>query len=128
MAVKKKNRYEIQAKLSFILAIVGGVCTLAGVALVLQRFDFENFQVNYNPRTPRMMAIGGALGLGLLASGLGFLLGLISAGQRLNKRNKLSWTGFFVNASVITLALSCGIFFYLTRFAMEVKEKTVFTG
>lgn len=114
MAVRK-NVYERQAKFSVALAIIGGVCTLAGVGLVLQRFNLQDFQVVYNPHTPRLMAIGGALGLGLLAAALGFLFGLLSAGQRLNKRNNLSWTGFFLSASVITLALCCGIFFWLTR-------------
>ena len=60
MAVRK-NVYEKQAKFSVALAIIGGVCTLAGVGLVLQRFDFQDFQVVYNPHTPRLMAIGGAL-------------------------------------------------------------------
>ena len=115
----RKKNYEKQAKLSVILAIIGGVCTLAGAFFILQRFSLENFWVAYNPKSPRLMMIGGALFLGLAFAGIGFFVAHNSAGQRLNKQNKLSWTGFFLSAAVVTLAMCCGVFFYLTRYAFE---------
>lgn len=119
----KKRSYEQQAKLSVVLAVVGGVCLLAGAFCVFQAFDPQNFWVVYNPRGKRILAIGGALFLAMAAGGVGFLVGLNSAGQRQNTRNGLSWTGFFLNAAVIALTLSCGVFFYLTKYAIEIKPK-----
>ena len=118
---RKKNTYEKQAKLSVILAVVGGAATLAAAAAILQAFDWENFWTAYNPRAKRILAIAAALIIGVVAGGAGLLLGWNSAEQRLNTQNKLSWTGFFLNAAVITLTLSCGVFFVLTRYAIEQK-------
>ena len=121
MARRRKTTYEDQAKLSVVLAVVGGVCVLASTVFILQRFDFRNFWIVYNPRSLRLFAIGIPLAAAMGASGIGFLIGLNSAGQRLNKKNKLSWTGFFLNATVITLALCCGIFFWLAKYAIPIK-------
>ncbi len=114
---KQRFTYEKQAMLSVVLAGVGLICTLAGAVFMLQAFHPAEFQVVYSAGTMRMPAIGGALFVGLVSSGVGFLLGLSSAGQRLNKRSRLSWTGFFFSAGVITLALCCAVFFWITRFA-----------
>ena len=114
---KQRFTYEKQAMLSVLLAAVGLLCTLAGATFILQAFHPAEFQVIYSTGSPRLPAIGGALFVGLVSGGVGFMLGLGSAGQRLNKRSRLSWTGFFFSAGVITLALCCAIFFWFTRFA-----------
>ena len=114
----KTNRYERQAKASVILAAAGAVFMLAGAFFVLDAFDWENRWVAYNPQTLRFPAIAGALLLGLAGGTGGFFVGLNSAGQRLNKKSKLSWMGFFVGAAVIALSLSCAAFFYLTKYAI----------
>ncbi|MGD8452973.1 MAG: hypothetical protein PVJ57_14230 [Phycisphaerae bacterium] len=121
MAVRQ-NTYEKQAKLSVLLAIVGGVCTLAGAFFILRAFDPTSFQTVYSSRSLRLPAILGALFVGLGAAGIGWLLGLLSAGNRLNKLNRLSWIGFFACSGVIALGMSLGIFFYLTRFAPPVSK------
>ncbi len=113
-----KTTYEAQARLSVGLAIIGGLATLAGAYFILGRFDYQTFLVNYNPQGKRIIAIALSLLIGLAASGIGFFVGLNSAGQRLNKRNRLSWTGFFLSAAVVALTLSCGFFFYLTKNAV----------
>ena len=120
----RKNVYEKQAVMSIVLAVVGGVCTLAGAVFIISAFKPADFQVVYDPSSMRMPAIAGALFVGVAGGGFGFLLGLLSAGQKTNKKNKLSWIGFFASAGVITLALCCGVFFFLTRYAPEVKEMT----
>jgi hypothetical protein len=117
--VAKKKTYEQQAKLSVILAVFGGFCTLAGAGIIYDAFDWDTLWVTYSRDTLRMPAIGGALFLGLASAGLGFLVGFNSAGQRLNKKNNLSWTGFFLSAAVITLAMSCGLFFFFFRHAIS---------
>ena len=116
MAVRRRV-YEKQARLSVIMAALGGVCMLAAAAFILQRFDTQSFLIVYNPRTLRIVAIGTALFLGLAGGTAGFFLGFNSAGQRTNTRNKLSWTGFFLSAAVIALTISCGVFFWLLKFA-----------
>ena len=120
MAVRR-NVYEKQARLSVALAAIGAFCTLAGAAMILQAFDRESFQVVYNPHGARLVGIAGALLAGLGSGGFGFLLGLLSAGQKTNTLNRLSWTGFFASAGVIALALSCAVFFFFTQFAYEPK-------
>ena len=119
MAVRR-NVYEKQAVLSVVLALAGGVCTLAGAVFMLQAFKPEDFQVVYDPRSIRMPAIAGALAVGLAGGAFGFLLGMLSVGQKTNKRERLSWTGFFLGAGVVTLSLCCGVFFILTRYAMDI--------
>jgi hypothetical protein len=112
----RQNVYERQAKFSVILGIVGALFTLAGVFFIRQAFDWESRQVVYDPQSLRLPGIAGALGVGLAGGGAAFLLGWQSAGQRTNKRNKLSWTGFFLGAAVIALAASAGVVFWLSRF------------
>lgn len=116
----RKQSYEMQAQLSLVLAIIGGLCTLAGAYFIYGAFSFADFQTVYNPESARMPSIVGSLVLGGAAAGLGWLLAYLSAGQRLNKKNKLSWTGFFLNSAVIALALSFFVFFYFTRLAQPV--------
>lgn len=118
MAFKIKT-YEDQARLSVILAAVGGFCTLAAVGFILRNFDASSLWTRYNPKSLFLPALLGAIGAALLAGAAGFYIAYRSAGQRRNKNPKLSWTGFFLNAVVITLALCVFVFFFFTRFEME---------
>jgi hypothetical protein len=120
--VPVKTTYEMQAKLSVALAIIGGLSTLFGVFCILSRFDYQTFLFTYNPQGKRFLAIGAGLALGLLMGAIGFLVGFNSAGQRLNKQNRLSWTGFFLSAAVIALTISCGIFLFITRNAIMPRQ------
>ncbi len=120
----RKTTYEQQARWSVLLAITGFVCVLAGLVIMFQKFDAQNFWIPYNPRTGyRLVAIVGALGVSLLAGAAGFFIGLHSAGQRLNTQNRLSWTGFFLNAAVITLSLCAALFFFLTRYELDLQTQ-----
>lgn len=105
-----------------ILAAVGGLFLLAGAVFIYGAFSFESFQVVYNPQSLRVVGITTALLLALATAGGGFFLGFHSAGQRANTRNSLSWAGFFLSAAVLALALSGGIFFYLTKFEYTVQN------
>ncbi len=111
----RENPFEKQARFSVILGAIGAVGTLAGAFFMLQAFDARNMQIVYDPATMRMPSIGGGLAVGLIGGGAAFLLGLQSAGQKTNRRNQLSWTGFFLGAAVVTLALSCAVMFYFWR-------------
>ena len=114
MAFKFKS-YEDQARLSVMLATVGFVCAIVAGVAVLKRFEPDQFWVKYGSHSMLLPVLGATLLLALAASGAGFFVALHSAGQRRNKRSRLSWTGFFLNAGVITITLSIAIFFALAR-------------
>jgi hypothetical protein len=113
--VAVKSTYETQAKLSIALAIVGGLSALFAAFCILSRLDFQTFLFTYNPKGPRFPVVMAGLALGLLTGGVGFLVGFNSAGQRLNKQNRLSWAGFFLSAAVILLTICCGFLLWKTR-------------
>jgi hypothetical protein len=108
--------YENQARLSIMLGVISAAAALAGAALVAQRFSFEHFWTSYNAKTIRLPMILATILVALVAGAAGVLLGLNSAGQRRNSKSKLSWTGFFLNAGMITLALCVFVFFWITKF------------
>ncbi|MBN2447942.1 MAG: hypothetical protein JXO22_14515 [Phycisphaerae bacterium] len=111
----KLKTYEDQATISIILAAGGILGGAAATVIMMRRFDADAFYVTYSPQSLFLPALGVCL-LGALAGGAGgFLLGFYTASQRRNKATRRSWTGFFLGAVAITLALSCGIFFYLTK-------------
>jgi hypothetical protein len=113
-----KSTYELQAKLSVGLAIVGGLSALFAGFCILSRLDLQTFLFTYDPQGKRFLAVMAGLAMGMLTGGIGFLVGFNSAGQRLNKQNRLSWTGFFLSAAVIALTISCGILLFVTRNAV----------
>jgi hypothetical protein len=114
----KIKTYEEQAKLSVILAAIGGFFALVALGGILRNFDASTGWVRYGTKTIFMPALGGCLVLALALAAIGFFVGLNSAGQRRNKRSRLSWTGFFLNALVIVLALCVGAVFAITRHGM----------
>ncbi|MFO0838749.1 MAG: hypothetical protein U1D55_09490 [Phycisphaerae bacterium] len=107
--------YATQAQLSVYLAAIGGVSTLISVVLMARNFDRATFWIIYNARRPFVFVLLATIGLALLASGLGLLVGFMSAGQRRNPKSQLSWTGFFSSAAVLAVALSAAVFFILTQ-------------
>ena len=71
--------------------------------------------LTYNSQGKLLLVLGGALFVSLAASVVGFCVGFNSAGQRRNKKSRLSWTGFFLNAALIAIAFMVAVFFILTR-------------
>ena len=82
------KRYEDQARLSVILAIVAFVAALGAAAVMIKIYspDFVGFPVKMNSK--RFLAIMGALGMAGLASLIGFLVGFGSAGQKRNTQSR----------------------------------------
>ena len=107
--------YENQATFSVILAGVAALGTAIAVYCVLERFDWQVFMLTYDRSGKRLPVLGAALFASLAASVVGFCVGFNSAGQRRNKKSRLSWTGFFLNAALIAIAFMVAVFFYLTK-------------
>jgi len=109
------NRYEVQARLSVIMAGVSVLFLVAAAIFVFDRFNWKEFEVVYNPRTMRFMAIVGAVGMSGLTGAVGFFSGIASAGHKRNKLSHWSWTGFFVSAVSITLAMCLFVLFWFAK-------------
>ena len=117
VALKLKT-YEGQARASVIMAVLGGVAAVSVIYLLGKRFDTESFYVTYGQGSLFLPAFAGTLLFGLAAGATGFIVALNSAGRRRNTDSKLSWQGFFLNALVLTIILSAGVFFFFTRNAV----------
>ena len=116
MAVRKKsNPYEVQARWSLLLAVIGGLCALALIASIFRYFDFSQFAAYYKKDSPRFYAIIVSSLLGLAASGIGFFVALNSAGQRRNTLSGLAWKTFFVHALIITVTVCMMLIFLFAR-------------
>lgn len=107
--------YENQAKYSVVLAGVAALCTAFAVFCVLYKFDWTSFTLTYNRNGKRLLIIAAALFVSLAASIVGFCVGFNSAGQHRNKKSRLSWTGFFLNAALMAIAFMTAVFFIITR-------------
>lgn len=109
------RKYENQAKLSVSLAIFSVVCAIGAIGLLLRNFEPADRFTYYSPRSLWFPAMLGMLFFALATGAIGFLVGLLSAGQRRNQAVGTSWAGFFLSAASITVALCAGLFFYFTR-------------
>lgn len=114
----KLNAQERQAKVSVVMAAVGGLFAIAGTIFVLQALNFEHFEVRYNPNGLRLPIVVISIGLAGLAGTIGLFAGLSSAGHKRNKLSRLSWAGFFSSAVVLTLAMSVFVFFWMAKEAI----------
>jgi hypothetical protein len=108
------NPYEKQALASAALAGLALLSTLALAVFIFSVYSPE-MGVPYKQGGLRFYAIVGAAGLACAAGGIGFMVGLNSAGQKTNKRSQLSWLGFFASAGVLTVALCLFMFFWMLK-------------
>ena len=111
----KTNPHETQAKLSLVLAVIGGLCALALIVCVFYHFDFEEFTAKYKTGTLRFFVILGSTALGIAASAIGFFVALNSAGQKRNRLSSLAWTTFFVNAVAGTVTVCVFVIFWFAK-------------
>lgn len=115
MARSKSISFERQASFSVGLGIVSVVGVIGMAVLLAKNYQPEVGQIEYGSTGNFFIAFIGAVGLALVTGLTGILLGFHSAGQKKNSNSKLSWTGFFVNAVAITLALSFFVIFWLLK-------------
>lgn len=111
----KVNVQESQAVWSVILAAVAGLSFLAAAGMILPAFRWEHFEIVMRAGGTRFFAILGAIGVAGGASFIGAIIAFNSAGHRRNKKSGLSWTGFFVNAGIMTITLCLFVVFWLAK-------------
>ena len=113
MAKFSLRRYDNQALVSVVISLASLVALL-GLAFIVFRYtvfpegasswkEYLNFDILYGKN--RKMAIMAGTAMTLLLAAIGFGMGLNSAGQRRNDRQKSSWIGFFMGAVVLCLTI-----------------------
>ncbi len=105
MARASFRRFDVQAKWSLLCSLAAIPPLLAVAFLEYQRFDAEMTMIPYRSAGPRHLAILAGIAAAGLLSLIGIALGLNSAGQRRNDKQKQSWLGFFVGAAALSLTI-----------------------
>lgn len=111
------RRYDVQANYASVLAIVSSLPFLAAAWLLCSRYEHELGQIVYDDKSLFLPAFLACLSLSVLPGGVGFVLGLSSAGQRRNDRATRSWVGFFLGGGIVTLDAILLIAFWMLRLA-----------
>ena len=120
MAKFSLSRYDTQARVGLLIAVVALAGLLAQVAIVFnaprsfQGVDMEQLRIYYGPMRKWFVlgATAATVGVAIIAVGFGYN----SAGQRRNDKPGMSWAAFFIGATTISLAV---IVFMIFRFRGE---------
>ena len=112
---KRANPHETQAKVSLLLAAVGGLSALALIVFVLRNFDWQNFAAIYTVGHWRYYAILIATFVAGASGAIGWFVAFNSAGQRRNKLSKVAWMTFFVHSAIILVTLCVFILFWFNK-------------
>jgi hypothetical protein len=100
---------------SLLLAIIGGLSTLALIGFVFRNFDWASFAAIYVDGHWRYYAILIATFVAGATGAIGWFVALNSAGQKRNNLSKLAWTTFMVHSAIILLTLCVFIIFWFAR-------------
>ena len=113
MAKFSLRRYDNQALVSIVISLASLVALLGLAFIAFQNTVFPegasswkeylNFDIPHGKN--RKMAVAGGTAMTLLLAAVGFGMGLNSAGQRRNDKQKWSWIGFFMGAVVLCLTI-----------------------
>ena len=109
------RRFDVQAKYAAVLAGVSVVPLLGAMGMVLRNYRHDLGQIIYGAQGRFVMVFLACILLSAVPSGVGFLLGWSSAGQRRNDKPTHSWVGFFLGGCVLTFNLILLIAFYMLR-------------
>jgi FtsH-binding integral membrane protein len=114
VAIGSFRRYDVQAKWSVILSTASVAVLLAVLGLLLRNYHSQIGRIMFGNPLYQMVVMGG-MAVTMLLSGVGLMLGLSSAGQRRNERQKQSWTGFFLGTAVLSLTIIMLAAFWILR-------------
>lgn len=115
---KEAFTFETQARWSVVLAVLGGLASMAALGLIAYQYRAAERITPFSTSGMWVWAFLAAVGAALACSAGGFALGLNSAGQKRNTRSGASWMGFFLSAGAATIALCVALFFWMTRLSV----------
>ena len=118
MARASLRRFDVQAKWAVLFSTASVLCCLAFAFLLLRNWKGDVQQIIFRGDSMYQPVVVVCAGLSMLLALFGATLGFNSAGQRRNDKQKLSWTGFFVGAGVLSVSLVLFTAFYLFRFGL----------
>ncbi|MCP4592007.1 MAG: hypothetical protein GY842_14830 [bacterium] len=115
MASKSIRRYDVQAKVSLIISLLGCVGFAGLIAIMIRqyRFDERLFIYARDGMVQPVFLLGTAITA--LLGAIGAAIGFSSAGQRRNPMQRRSWVAFFVGTAVVAGAIiSLALFWSLS--------------
>ena len=115
MASGSLRRFDVQANYAMILALVSAVPGLGAIVLAVRNYNGELGQIVYGEGGFFVPSFLGCAFVSAGAAALAAGLGLSSAGQRRNERQRRSWIGFFLGSGVLTLDIILLIAFMMLR-------------
>jgi hypothetical protein len=99
VAQSRWRRFDVQAKWSVICALAALLPLAAGLFQTYRRIDWSIMKIRYGMHSSFMFALFACIALAGLLSAAGLALGINSAGQRRNEKQRQSWLGFFLGAA-----------------------------
>ena len=119
MGLPSFRRYDVQAKYSLIISMMGAVPLAAAAYVGWTKYDPNLQAIQYGSKglfkVGFLLCVAAAVALGLGGLGLGFN----SAGQRRNKAQAASWMGFFLGSAVLSLSII--VFAAFALLGLEIK-------
>lgn len=116
MARGSLRRYDVQAKVAFLVSCVA-VLGMIGIMAVLMRNYRGDLQViAYGASSMFGPVVYVATALTLLLSGTGAAMGAVSAGQRRNEHTKRSWAAFFLGGLAMSGTIILFAWFFQAGF------------
>lgn len=116
MAKLSLRRYDVQAKVSLVIAVLSflGMCALG--LLMHHRYNPQMKMFIYGSKTLYAPAIYLTTAITMLLAATAAAMGANSAGQRRNDATRLSWAGFFVGAIVLAATIILFFMFFMNKF------------
>ena len=119
MALKSLRRFDVQAKVSLIISILGGLGAVGLIALLIRNYKPYLGAVEYKRDGMYATVFLLSTAATMLLSAIGLVMGFNSAGQRRNNMQGRSWAAFFLGAAVLAGAFICFAMFWVLRMPMN---------
>ncbi|MCH9058369.1 MAG: hypothetical protein IIB55_07060 [Planctomycetes bacterium] len=118
MARSSLRRYDVQATYALGASLFSVVPLIVAVVLLLRNWDPNLGAVVYGFKGKFLPILGVCVALAGVTGAVGVVMGLNSAGQRRNDKERRSWIGFFLGGAVVTGSIIVGIAFLMLRFTV----------
>ncbi len=114
MAFASLRRYDVQAGWSVICSSLAVIGLIATASLLARNWDSELRMIVFGNamfQIAVLIGVAGTIGLAIIGAGLG----INSAGQRRNERQRRSWVGFFLGTIVLSLEIIVFFAFWVLK-------------